>query len=206
VPQIFTLENSTLPQADNNPFDHFGHWLSQAEASEPNDPNAMILATATLAGKPSARTVLLKAWDRSGFVFYTNLESRKSAELSQNPHAALLFYWKSLHRQVRIEGRLSLVSDQQADAYYASRPRQSRIGAWASAQSRMLPNRETFEAKIAEYEAKFPGDDIPRPPYWSGWRLAASYFEFWQDMQFRLHDRTTYTAGENGWVTGKLYP
>lgn len=192
--------------ADNSPFTQFGQWMAEAEANEPNDPNAMILATATSTGMPAARTVLLKAWGTDGFVFYTNLESRKSNELKENPNAALLFYWKSLHRQIRIEGQLSLVSDAQADAYYATRPRQSRIGAWASDQSRPLPDRHIFETKIAEYEAKFPGSEIPRPPHWSGWRLVPNYFEFWQDIAFRLHDRTVYTPGPNGWVIGKLYP
>ncbi len=193
-------------KADNSPFTQFGQWLAEAESTEPNDPNAMILATVSPAGQPAARTVLLKAWDTAGFVFYTNLESRKSLELKANPRAALLFYWKTLHRQIRVEGIVSPVSDEQADAYYASRPRQSRLGAWASAQSRPLPDRETFERRLAEYEAKFPGEAIARPPFWSGWRLTPSYFEFWQDIEFRLHDRTTYQSGENGWITGKLYP
>jgi pyridoxamine 5'-phosphate oxidase len=189
-----------------DPFTNFAAWLAEAETSEPNDPNAMILATATADGKPSARTVLLKAWDERGFVFYTNLESRKSEELKQNPNAALLFYWKTLHRQIRIEGQISLVDDAQADAYYASRPRGSRIGAWTSAQSRPLKDRETFEADLAATEAKFPGETIPRPPFWSGWRLTPAYFEFWQDQQYRLHDRLTYTRTVNGWLPGRLYP
>jgi pyridoxamine 5'-phosphate oxidase len=195
-----------LPDNEDNPFARFGRWLSQAEAREPNDPNAMILATASRDGKPAARTVLLKAWDRTGFVFYTNLESRKSLEIKENPYASLLFYWKTLHRQVRIEGALSLVADEEADAYYATRPRQSRLGAWASEQSRLLPSREVFEARLAEFAAKYPGEDIPRPAHWSGWRLKPGYFEFWQDIEFRLHDRTTYTATDNGWAIGKLYP
>jgi len=195
-----------LPDNEDNPFARFGRWLSQAEASEPNDPNAMILATASRDGKPAARTVLLKAWDQAGFVFYTNLESRKSLEIKENPYASLLFYWKTLHRQVRIEGALSLVADEEADAYYATRPRQSRLGAWASEQSRLLPSREIFEARLAEFAAKYPGEDIPRPAHWSGWRLKPGYFEFWQDIEFRLHDRTTYTASANGWAIGKLYP
>jgi pyridoxamine 5'-phosphate oxidase len=150
--------------------------------------------------------VLLKAWDAEGFVFYTNLDSRKSAEIKANPNVALLFYWKTLHRQVRIEGAVSQVSDTQADAYYASRPRLSRIGAWASAQSRPLADRKTFEARVAEYEARFPGEDVPRPEFWSGWRVAPDYFEFWQDQQFRMHDRITYRRAGEGWETGRLYP
>jgi pyridoxamine 5'-phosphate oxidase len=189
-----------------DPFGQFASWFSEAQNTEPNDPNAMILATATASAKPSARTVLLKAWDERGFVFYTNLESRKSAELKQNPAAALLFYWKILHRQVRIEGDISLVDDAEADAYYASRPRLSRLGAWASAQSRPLPDRATFEAKLAAYEKQFPGEDIPRPPFWSGWRLKPDYFEFWQDQQYRLHDRLTFTRAGTDWEPGRLYP
>jgi pyridoxamine 5'-phosphate oxidase len=188
-----------------DPFTLFGAWLKEAEASEPNDPNAMTLATVA-GGKPSSRTVLLKAWDAEGFVFYTNLDSRKSAEIKANPNVALLFYWKTLHRQVRIEGAVSQVSDTQADAYYASRPRLSRIGAWASAQSRPLADRKTFEARVAEYEARFPGEDVPRPEFWSGWRVAPDYFEFWQDQQFRMHDRITYRRAGEGWETGRLYP
>jgi pyridoxamine 5'-phosphate oxidase len=189
-----------------DPFGRFAQWFAEAGETEPNDPNAMILATATASGRPSARTVLMKAWDNSGFVFYTNLESRKSEELKQNPHAALLFYWKTLHRQIRIEGKISLVDDTQADEYYATRPRGSRIGAWTSAQSRPLKDRETFEADLAATEAKFPGETIPRPPFWSGWRLTPAYFEFWQDQQYRLHDRLTYTRTVNGWLPGRLYP
>jgi pyridoxamine 5'-phosphate oxidase len=195
-----------LPDTINKPFDQFAQWLTEAEASEPNDANAMILATSTRDGKPAARTVLLKAWDDRGFVFYTNLESRKSLEIKENPSAALLFYWKILHRQIRIEGSVAPVSDEEADVYFTTRPRGSKIGAWASAQSRPLSSRGEFDAKIAEFEAKFPGDAIPRPPNWSGWRLTPAYFEFWQDMQFRLHDRTTYVPGQTGWIPGKLYP
>ncbi len=190
----------------DSPFEKFGIWLGEAEATEPNDPNAMILATAAPDGRPSSRTVLLKAWDEDGFVFYTNLESRKSEELKRNPNAALLFYWKILHRQVRIEGKISLVSVEQADEYFASRPRGSRLGAWASAQSRPLSSREVFEAKLAVLEAKFPGPEIPRPDFWSGWRLTPDYFEFWQDQQFRLHDRDVFSLTPQGWETGKLYP
>jgi len=190
---------------ETDPFVKFGDWLAQAGATEPNDPNAMILATAH-AGRPAARTVLLKAWDERGFVFYTNLESRKSSEIKHNPQVALLFYWKILHRQIRIEGAVTQVADAEADAYYATRPRGSRLGAWASAQSQPLDSRETFEARLAEAEARFPTDNIPRPAFWSGWRVTPDYFEFWQDMQYRLHDRLTYRRTDQGWETGKLYP
>jgi pyridoxamine 5'-phosphate oxidase len=195
-----------LTQTETDPFALFGLWLKDAEATEPNDPNAMILATATPDGKPSARAVLLRGWDTHGFVFYTNLESRKSVELKANPNVALLFYWKTLHRQIRIEGTVSLVSDAQADAYYAGRPRLSRLGAWASEQSRPLPNRQVFEDRLAAMAAKFPGDAIPRPPFWSGWRVSPARFEFWQDREFRLHDRDVFTRAETGWSTQKLYP
>jgi pyridoxamine 5'-phosphate oxidase len=188
------------------PFVKFAQWFAEAEESEPNDPNAMILATATAAGKPSARTVLLKAWDERGFVFYTNLESRKSVEIKENPNAALLFHWKSRRRQIRIEGQVALVEDTQADAYYATRPRGSRLGAWASAQSRPLKDRETFERDLANVEARFPDETIPRPPFWSGWRLRPDHFEFWQDQQYRLHDRLTFARTTNGWLPGRLYP
>jgi pyridoxamine 5'-phosphate oxidase len=195
-----------LSEPSIDPFALFADWLKAAEAAEPVDPNAMTLATAAADGKPSARTVLLKAWDQRGFVFYTNLESRKSAEIGQNQRAALLFYWKSLNRQIRIEGAVTPVEAAQADSYYASRPRGSRIGAWASAQSRPLASREQFEEKLAEIEARFPGEDIPRPPFWSGWRVTPDYFEFWQGAEYRLHDRTTYRRRPAGWEIGKLYP
>lgn len=189
-----------------DPFVAFADWLAEAGASERNDPNAMTVATCTAHGKPSARIALLKEWGSQGFVFYTNLESRKSQEIKQNPNVALLFHWKSLLRQIRIEGTVTPVSDAQADAYFAGRPRQSRIGAWASAQSRPLADRATFEARFAEADARFPGDVTPRPPFWSGWRVTPDYFEFWQDMKFRLHERITYTRSEKGWEIGRLYP
>ena len=176
----------------SDPFDLFRAWFAEAERSEPNDPNAMALATATPDGSPSARMVLLKEWDARGFVFYTNKESRKGGELNANPRAALLFHWKSLRRQVRIEGAVEDVSDAEADAYYASRARLSRIGAWASEQSRPLPGRGALLMRVAKYEATYLGDDIPRPPFWSGYRVVPARFEFWQDMPFRLHDRAVY--------------
>jgi pyridoxamine 5'-phosphate oxidase len=191
-----------------DPFARFREWFAEAEASEPVDANAMIVATATPDGKPSSRTVLLKEVDQQGFVFYTNMQSRKAEELAASGGAvALLFYWKSLGRQIRIEGHVQVVSGQEADAYFASRPRISRLGAWASYQSGPLDSRTTLERRLAEYEAKYPGEEIPRPPYWSGYRVLPERFEFWQNMPFRLHDRTVYTKdGSGGWVTGKLYP
>jgi len=190
-----------------DPFAKFREWMAEAAASEPVDPNAMTVATATSGGRPSARTVLLKDVDARGFVFYTNQESRKSADLAANPHVALLFHWKSLARQIRIEGVVEPVTDAEADAYFASRPRISRLGAWASDQSRPLDERLTLERRLAEYEAKYPGEDIPRPPHWSGYRVLPDSFEFWQNMPFRLHDRTVYTRRADGrWSIGKLFP
>jgi pyridoxamine 5'-phosphate oxidase len=190
-----------------DPFARFKEWLAEAEASEPLEPNAMIVATATPDGRPSSRAILLKGVDARGFVFFTNKESRKSEELAANRQVALLFHWKSLMRQVRIEGVVEPVTDAESDAYFASRPRISRLGAWASAQSRPLDERLTLERRLAEYEAKYPGEDIPRPPYWSGYRVLPDSFEFWQNMPFRLHDRTIYTRSEDGgWAIGKLFP
>ncbi len=190
----------------DDPFATFALWFDEARVSELNDPNAMTIATCTPSGIPSARIALLKEWDEQGFVFYTNLESRKSSEIKQNPHVALLFHWKSLLRQIRIEGPATQVSDAQADAYFAGRPRPSRIGAWASAQSRPLADRATFEAKLAETEARFPEQTTPRPAFWSGWKITPKQFEFWQDMPHRLHDRITFTRDPEGWKRGRLYP
>ncbi len=193
-------------ELSDDPFIAFAAWMAAAEQSEPSDPNAMTLATCTAGGKPSARIVLLKEWDARGFVFYTNLESRKSNEIAENPHVALLFHWKSRLRQIRIEGEVSAVSDAQADAYFAGRPRHSRIGAWASAQSRPLKDRATFEADFAAAFARFPEETTPRPPFWSGWRVTPAHFEFWQDQEFRLHDRLTFSLTASGWQQGRLYP
>ena len=167
----------------NDPFALFETWFADARASEPNDPEAMALATADGDGRPSVRMVLLKGHDDRGFVFYTNLDSRKGGELAANPHASLLFHWKSLRRQIRIEGPVSAVSDDEADAYFATRGRNSRLGAWASDQSRPLPDRATFEARVADVRARFDGADVPRPPRWSGFRVTPARIEFWSDAQ-----------------------
>jgi pyridoxamine 5'-phosphate oxidase len=191
---------------ENDPFNKFGIWFTEAEANEPNDPNGMALTTVSATGRPASRMVLLKGWDERGFVFYTNLESRKANELRANAQVAILFHWKSLRRQIRIEGAVSPVTDAEADAYFASRRRVSKLGAWASDQSRPLPSRAVFEARVAEMDQRFPGEDVPRPPNWSGWRVTPDYFEFWQDREFRLHERTIFTKAGEGWETGLLYP
>ncbi len=195
----------------SDPFIWFQDWMAEAKASEPSDPNAMTLATATPGGMPAARIVLLKGLDGPeasprGLVFYTNTESRKGQELAANTACALLFHWKTLQRQVRVEGRVSSVTDAEADAYYGSRLRISRLGAWASDQSRPLAARAELERRLAEYEARFPGDEIPRPPHWSGYRVVPERWEFWQDMPYRLHDRSIFTREGTGWVAGKLFP
>jgi pyridoxamine 5'-phosphate oxidase len=189
-----------------DPFAAFQSWLADAARVELNDPNAMTLATSTPDGRPSARIVLLKHADRDGFVFYTNTQSRKGAELAANPHAMLLFHWKTLGRQVRVEGEVSPVLPAEADAYFRSRPRESRLGAWASDQSRPLPDRGELISRLQALDETYPGEDIPRPPHWSGFRLRPEKIEFWQDMPFRLHDRTVYTADQGNWQVGKLYP
>ena len=190
----------------SDPYDLFDVWFAEAKASEPADPNAMALATTTPDGFPSVRIVLLKGLDRRGFVFYTNVESRKGLELQANPQAALCFHWKSLKRQVRIEGPVTPATEAEADAYFAGRPRDSRIGAWASDQSRPLDRRATFEQRIHEFDAKYPGETVPRPPFWSGFRLTPAKIEFWQDRPYRLHDRLVFTPEGSGWAIERLYP
>jgi pyridoxamine 5'-phosphate oxidase len=191
----------------DDPIALFETWYREARASEPNDSNAMALATADPAGHPSVRMVLLKGHGAEGFIFYTNFESRKAADLLANPHAALLFHWKSLRRQVRIEGPVTLVDDAAADAYFASRARDSQLGAWASDQSRPLESRETFEQRFHEVTARFADSPVPRPPHWSGFRLAPTAIEFWLDQPFRLHERSRYEADrKSGWRSGLLYP
>jgi pyridoxamine 5'-phosphate oxidase len=194
-------------QNETDPFAWFNHWMAEAEASEPSDPNAMTVATVGADGKPSARTVLLKGVDPRGFVFYTNTDSRKGHELLVNRLISLLFFWKSLARQVRIEGTVEAVTVAEADAYFATRARISRLGAWASDQSRPLSERAELERRLRYFEEKYPSENIPRPPHWSGYRVLPDRFEFWQDMPFRLHDRTIFERSpEGGWARGKLFP
>lgn len=196
-----------MTDQSQDPIARFEAWMAEAAASEPNDPNAVCLATSTPEGRPSARMVLLKGVDAQGFVFYTNLESRKGEELAANPQAALCFHWKSLGRSVRVEGPVEPVSDAEADAYYATRARGSRIGAWASRQSRPLEGRFALERAVAETTMRFGIGEIPRPPFWSGFRLLPRRIEFWRDMPFRLHDRQVFhwSDGE-AWRTEALYP
>jgi pyridoxamine 5'-phosphate oxidase len=190
----------------DDPFALFDVWFAEAKVSEPNDPNAMALATVDTLGRPSSRMVLLKGHGPDGFVFYTNRESRKAGDMAVAPDVALLFHWKSLRRQIRIEGAIGLATDAESDAYFSSRSRDSQLGAWASDQSRPLADRETFEARFAEMEARFAGGDVARPPHWGGYRVTPSAIEFWQDRAHRLHERRLFTRTASGWDEGLLYP
>ncbi len=189
-----------------DPFALFDEWYAQARESEPNDPGAMALATADGSAHPHVRMVLLKGHGPEGFVFYTNEQSDKARELAQNPRAALLFHWKSLRRQVRIEGAIEPVPDEQADAYFASRARDSQLGAWASDQSRPLDSRATFEQRFEEVKRRYDGEDVPRPPHWGGFRVIPRRIEFWSDRPHRLHERRLFVQAAEGWSEGLLYP
>lgn len=190
-----------------DPFQLFDEWFAEARETEPNDPNAMALATASADDQPHVRMVLLKQHGPDGFVFYTNEQSAKAGDLAHNPRAALLFHWKSLRRQVRIEGSVNAVADAQSDAYFASRSRDSQLGAWASDQSRPLDRRETFERRFDEVRRKYEGQDVPRPPHWGGFRVTPKRIEFWSDRAHRLHERRIFVAdGHGSWEEGLLYP
>ena len=195
----------TIP--DGDPFALFEAWFADARASEPNDPNAMALATATPDGRPSVRMVLLKGHGPDGFVFYTNLTSRKGGELAANRHVALLFHWKSLRRQIRIEGAITPVTPAEADAYFASRHPESRLGSAASDQSRPLPARQVYLDRVAALRAQYPDGDVPRPAHWSGYRVRPEVIEFWHDRDYRLHERRQFVrTGNEGWTSHLLYP
>jgi len=189
-----------------DPFSLFDSWFAEARTTEINDSNAMTIATANAGGQPSARMVLLKGHGPEGFVFYTNQQSRKAGDIAENPQAAILFHWKSLRRQIRIEGRLSTVPDTTADGYFATRSRDSQLGAWASDQSRPLDSRATFETRFEEMTERFAGSDVPRPPHWSGYCLVPERFEFWQDQAHRLHERRAFVRNGENWTEGLLYP
>jgi pyridoxamine 5'-phosphate oxidase len=190
----------------DDPFALFDAWFAEAKAVEPNDPEAMALATTTPDGHPSVRMVLLKGHGPEGFDFYTNRDSRKGAELSANPRAALLFHWKSLRRQVRIEGPVDVLPDAESDLYFATRGRDSQIGAWASDQSRPLASRDEFEQRCEEIRRRYDGQDVPRPPRWGGFRVTPDTIEFWSDRAHRLHERRLFTRTAGGWTEGLLYP
>lgn len=201
------MNNSgSKPISGDDPFKLFAGWLAEAETAEINDPNAMNFATADEKGRISSRIVLLRGLDERGFSFFTNTLSHKGKQLKEHPQGALCFHWKSLRRQIRAEGRMEMVSPEEADSYHVTRPRGHQLAAWASQQSETLPNRTTLEERFKEFEKKFEGKEVPRPPHWSGYRLVPDLIEFWQDMPFRMHDRLVFIRDGNGWKQGRLYP
>ncbi|HHS95992.1 MAG TPA: pyridoxamine 5'-phosphate oxidase [Phaeodactylibacter sp.] len=206
--QDYRLLSLKKEDLDADPIRQFSQWFKDAMDANIQEPNVMCLATATKEGKPSARILLLKGFDEKGFVFYTNYHSRKGKELLENPHAAMVFHWAALERQVRIEGKISLLPDEESDRYYQSRPRDSRIGAWASPQSEVIKNRSVLEEKVKDLQKKYTEENpIPRPAHWGGYRLCPTMIEFWQGRASRLHDRFRYTRDENGtWKIERLAP
>jgi pyridoxamine 5'-phosphate oxidase len=192
--------------AEEDPVEQFRRWFDEALAANLHEPNAMTLATATPDGRPSARTVLLKGFDERGFVFYTNYEGRKARELEINPHCALVFYWGELERQVRMEGRAGRIPEEESDAYFEVRPRGSQLGAWASEQSRPVRDREALEDRLRELEAEYEGREVPRPPFWGGYRVEPETMEFWQGRENRLHDRLIYRRSNGLWRRERLQP
>lgn len=207
--RLMSSDFTQIEPTASAPFELFGLWMADAEVSEPNDANAMSVATVDGQGVPNVRILLLKDFDENGFVFYTNFESAKALELLENPHAGLCFHWKTLKRQVRVRGPIEQVSDAEADSYYKSRPEGSRIGAWASQQSRPLESRAVLERSVADYTKRYAGTDIPRPPHWSGFRVRPVEIEFWHDRPYRLHDRIVFTrlgVDDSSWNMQRLNP
>ncbi len=204
--QEYTRDGLSESDTGRDPVELFRRWFDEARVADLHEPNAMTVATTTADARPSARVVLLKGFDRRGFVFYTNYEGGKAREIEENPRAALLFYWGELERQVRIEGRAERVSAEESDAYFASRPRGSQLGAWASEQSRTVLDRTTLEERLREVEAEYEGREVPRPSHWGGYRVAPESFEFWQGRENRLHDRLEYRRAGEGWGIERLQP